>query len=128
MSPQKHDEVQQDHVQGIAPMLGKPPISIRLREGCLDSSPAKSNLGILVDEKLNMSLQLAQAAQEAKSIHEWINREVPSRTREVIVSPNWSTVSRSATPDIHFNCGSSEVLEQATQRICGCPISGDIQD
>lgn len=50
---------------------GNPKYLFRLREGCLESSPVKWELGILFDEKLNMSQQHAVAAQKAKSIHDW---------------------------------------------------------
>jgi len=49
---------------------GNPKYLFRLREGCLESSPVKWELGILFDEKLNMSQQHAVAAQKAKSIHD----------------------------------------------------------
>lgn len=45
------------------------------------------NLGVLVDDKLNMSHQRALAAQMANSILGSTRREVASRVREVVILP-----------------------------------------
>ena len=57
----------------------------RLREEITESSPVKKDLGVLVDENLNMSQQYAFTAQ-ANSIPGCAKRGVASRTREGIVS------------------------------------------
>ncbi|KAJ7423815.1 hypothetical protein BTVI_08697 [Pitangus sulphuratus] len=61
---------------------GNPKHKYRLDEELIENNPEQKNLGVLVDEKLNMTCQCVPTAQKASHVPDCIQSSVASRSKK----------------------------------------------
>ncbi|KFQ92753.1 hypothetical protein Y956_05380, partial [Nipponia nippon] len=99
---------------------GNPQYQYRLGDEGIGCSPAEKDLGVLIDEKLDMSRQCALAAQKANHTLGRIKRSVASRSREGIL-PLYSALVRPHLESCVQLCGPQhrrdmDLLERVQRR------------
>ncbi|GAB0204133.1 hypothetical protein GRJ2_002878900 [Grus japonensis] len=94
------ERLQHSPQAGVSFSLGRhyPKHNYRLGREWIENSPEEKDLGVLVDEKLNMSQQCALAAQKANHVLGCIKSSVTSRSREAIL-PLYSAL---VTPHLEY--------------------------
>ncbi|GAB0199164.1 hypothetical protein GRJ2_002381800 [Grus japonensis] len=108
-----------------------PKHNYRLGGDWIESSPEEKDLGVLVDEKLNMSWQCALAAQKANRVLGCITSSMTSRSREgilplypALVRPPCSTASSSGVPRTRrtWSCWSESRGGHEDDQRAGAPL------
>ncbi|KAJ7410734.1 rna-directed dna polymerase from mobile element jockey-like [Willisornis vidua] len=90
--PERHEmdlynpcEVRQGQVQDPAPVSGQFHHKYKLSRECIKSSPEEKDLGVLLDERLDINWQCAIKILKVNDIVGCVKRSVVSRSREVIL-------------------------------------------